>query len=88
MVITYWEMVASFIVEGVLNEHLFAQSGLELLLVFERVRPILGAMRESSRNASMWRNLEIVALRLAAHLDRTGGAGAAAAFAERTKALR
>ena len=47
MVITYWEMVASFLTSGVLNAELFYQSGRELLLVWERVRDIVPAMRET-----------------------------------------
>ncbi len=38
MVISYWDMVASFVVSGVLNKELFFQSGRELLVVFERMR--------------------------------------------------
>src|SRR5450432_3769526 len=37
-VVTYWEMVASLMTSGVLNEQLFFQSGMELLLVWERVK--------------------------------------------------
>ena len=33
MVISYWDMVASFVVTGVLNKELFFQSGRELLLL-------------------------------------------------------
>ena len=45
MVISYWDMVASFIVTGVLNKELFFQSGRELLVVFERLQA--GAARDS-----------------------------------------
>lgn len=34
MVTTYWEMVSSFLVSGVLHEELYAQSGLELLMTW------------------------------------------------------
>ena len=34
MVVTYWEMTASFITSGVLNQNLFFQSGRELLFVW------------------------------------------------------
>src|SRR5471030_333157 len=36
MMITYYEMVASFITSGVLHAELFYQSGREMLLVWER----------------------------------------------------
>ena len=33
MVMSYWEMVASFITGGVLNQELFFQNGMEMLLI-------------------------------------------------------
>lgn len=71
-VITYWEMVASFITSGVLNEKLFFQSGMELLLVWERVRTMLPEQRQLAKNPATWRNLELVAERFIAHLDGLG----------------
>ena len=61
MVTTHWEMVASFITSGVLNEELFFQSGRELLFCWERVRDIVGELREANRNPIEWKNLETVA---------------------------
>src|SRR3954466_15895852 len=57
MVVTYWEMVASFLTSGVLNNELFYQSGRELLLVWERVRDIVPAMREKLGHARELKNL-------------------------------
>jgi len=68
-VITYWEMVASLITTGVLNEHLFFQSGMELLLVWERVKDYAAASRKSSKNPAQWKNLELVALKFIQHLN-------------------
>lgn len=83
-VITYWEMVASLITSGVLNEHLFFQSGLELLLVWERVKTMLPEMRETYRNPAQWKNLETVAERFAAYL----GAEAYEAFSARVRGTK
>ena len=58
MVTTYWEMVASFLTLGVLNNELFYQSGRELLLVWERVRDIVPAAREAMKHPREFRNLE------------------------------
>src|SRR3954471_16972129 len=58
MVVTYWEMVASFLTSGVLNAELFYQSGRELLFVWERVRDILPTVREKAGNARELKNLE------------------------------
>ncbi len=61
MVISYWEMVASFVTSGVLNEDLFFQSGRELLFCWERLRDIVPAYRQTAGNPNEWRNLETVA---------------------------
>jgi hypothetical protein len=61
MVVTYWDMAASFITSGVLNEKLFFQSGRELLLVWERVRDIVPEMREARKDPTYFKNLEQVA---------------------------
>jgi hypothetical protein len=61
MVMTYWEMVASFVTSGVLNQELFFQSGRELLLVWERIRDVLPGIREQHKDASYYGNLEAAA---------------------------
>ena len=68
-VITYWEMVASFITSGVLNEHLFFQSGMELLLVWERARDLSVESRAVNKNPASWKNLEMVAGRFIQYLN-------------------
>jgi hypothetical protein len=82
MVVTYWEMVASFLTSGVLNEDLFFQSGRELLLVYERIRPVLAQVREAFKDPNAYKNLETVAKRFIEHLNRTGP-GSYEAFAAR-----
>jgi hypothetical protein len=61
MFTTYWEMVASFLTSGVLNEDLFFQSGRELLFCWERVRDVLPQMRELYKNPNELKNLEMAA---------------------------
>jgi len=58
MVTTYWEMVASFLTSGVLNNELFYQSGRELLFVWERIQDILPAAREAFGNPRELKNIE------------------------------
>jgi hypothetical protein len=61
MVVTYWEMVASFITSGALNAELFYQTGREMLVVWERVRDIMPAVRNTIKNQREWKNLEVAA---------------------------
>lgn len=84
MVTTYWEMVASFVTAGILNEELFFQSGRELLLVYERMRGILPLLREQQGDSSSLGNLEAVARRLIDWWERRSP-GAPAAFAKRIR---
>jgi hypothetical protein len=85
MVTTYWEMVASFVTSGVLNEELLFQSALELLFVWERIRDVVPEMRRVFKNGAQYRNLETVAGHFAELLDRNGGPEAYEAFSKRVR---
>ena len=61
MVTTYWEMVASFLTSGVVNQELFFQTGRELLVTWERVREIVPLVRAANKNPLELRNLELAA---------------------------
>ena len=61
MVTSYWEMVASFITGGVLNQELFFQNGMEMLFVWERVRELIPEIREAYKNPTYFQNVETVA---------------------------
>jgi hypothetical protein len=61
MVVTYWEMVASFINSGVLNQPLFFESGRELLFVWERLRDVLPELRRTIKDDAAYRNIELAA---------------------------
>jgi hypothetical protein len=60
MVLSYWDMAASLVTSGVLNQDLFFQSSGELLFAWERFRGILPAFRDIFKNPSMFQNLETV----------------------------
>jgi hypothetical protein len=70
MVSSYWDMVASFIVSGVLNEELFFQSGGEMLGCWVKLREIVPDMREMMKNPFIAKNLEEVAGRYATWLNK------------------
>jgi hypothetical protein len=72
MVSTYWEMVASFITSGVLNQDLFFQSGRELLFVWERIRDLVPAMREAYKDPTYLGSFEKVATAYIEYLKRQG----------------
>ena len=84
MVVTYWEMVASFLTSGVLNPELFYQSGRELLFCWERVRDILPDVRRAYGHARELKNLELAA---AAYIKwwKKAAPGAYEAFSQRVR---
>lgn len=70
MVSTYWDMVASFITSGVLNQELFFQTGMELLVCWERIKGVMPEFREMTKNPMMGKNLEEVAGRYTKWLEK------------------
>jgi len=84
MFTTYWEMVASFITSGVLNEELFFQSGRELLFCWERVRDLVPIFRDQYKNPLELKNLETAAAAYIAWLNKRAP-GAYEAFSKRVR---
>jgi len=58
MVTSYWDMAASFVTSGVLNQDLFLETNGELLFVWEKVRELLPQMRKANANPGYMKNLE------------------------------
>lgn len=75
MVVTYWDMVASFIAGGILHQELFFQSGREMLLVWERMREVLPEIRQKYKDPHLWSHLEIVGNQYAAYFQGRSGEG-------------
>lgn len=77
--ISYWEMVASFVTSGVLNEELFFENTRELLLFWLRLKPVVNDIRAAYHDPNAWKNLETVATAFEKYL----GPEVFAAFAAR-----
>jgi hypothetical protein len=75
MVVTYWDMVASFVSSGVLHQELFFQSGRELLLVWERLRDVLPEVRARYEDPYLWAHLETVGNEFASYFKGRSGDG-------------
>jgi hypothetical protein len=84
MVVTYWDMVASFLTSGVVNQELFFQSGGELLFVWERVRDVVPQLREANNNPQQFKNLEQAAVAFVEWWNKQAP-GAYAAFSKRIR---
>jgi hypothetical protein len=61
MVISYWEMAASFVTSGVLNEELFLQNSGEALVVWEKTRTLIEESRKMMNNPGFMKNFETIA---------------------------
>ena len=70
MVISYWDMAASFVAAGVLNPELFFASSREILLVGVRMQPVLTELRAMFKDPSFLENLESVAKQYSDHLNK------------------
>ena len=84
MVTSYWELVASLVASGVLNQDLFFQTGRELLLCWTRIRDVAQQVRAQNKNPIEWKNLETVANAYIAWWN-ANAPGAYDAFCDRIK---
>ena len=58
MVTSYWEMAASLVNNGAIDEKLFNDAGAEHVFVFAKLQPILGEMRQAFDSPQAFANLE------------------------------
>jgi len=56
----YWGIVASFVLQGVLNEELFLQPAFsgEMFLIFAKIYPYLKELREKMGDPNLFRSIE------------------------------
>lgn len=58
MVVSYWEMAASLVNRGLINEEFFFENSGEQWMVWERLRPVISAWRGLYKNPHQFENLE------------------------------
>ena len=56
----YWGIVASFVVNGVLNDDLFLSPGFsgEMFLLFAKMHPFVGELRQKLNDPNAWKDIE------------------------------
>jgi hypothetical protein len=64
MVISYWDMAASFVNHGAIDEKMFNDANGEHLFVFSKVEPFLSELRTIFVNPEFLQNLETVVKRI------------------------
>ena len=63
MVVTYWDMAASFVNRGAIDEEMFFDSNGESVVIFAKVQPFLEQVRANMRSPKYLMNLESLIMR-------------------------
>lgn len=61
MVVSYWEMAASILNHGLINDELFFENNSEMWAVWNKIKALTPAWREMWKNPLIWKNLETAA---------------------------
>ncbi|HEX8651564.1 MAG TPA: hypothetical protein VF708_12050 [Pyrinomonadaceae bacterium] len=64
MVTTYWDMAASFVNHGAIDEQMFNDANLEHVAVFAKVEPFIAEIRAMAKMPQYLANLEQLVMRL------------------------
>ena len=63
MVTSYWDMAASLVNHGAIDEEMFADAHGEHIVIFSKIEPFLPELREATGNQNMFENLEKLIMR-------------------------
>jgi hypothetical protein len=61
MTISYWDMAASLVNNGLIKEELFFENTSEFWIVWDKVRGLAPTLRQQFKNPMVWKNLETLA---------------------------
>jgi len=78
MVISYWDMVASIVNRGLIDDELFFESNGEIWVVWDRMRSIVPTWRSAFKNPHLFSNIEDTCKRLEAWRERRAPGSSAA----------
>ena len=73
MVTSYWDMAASFVNHGALDEQMFFDANGECLVVFAKIEPFLEEIRSTSGMPQYLQHLEQLVMRLPDAQERLSG---------------
>jgi hypothetical protein len=62
MVVGYWEMACSLVLNGAIDQKMFNDANGEHLFVFSKIEHLIPAWRERMGDPGVWKSLETVAL--------------------------
>lgn len=64
MVVSYWDMAASFVNHGAIDEEMFMDAGGEWIIVFAKVEPFLEEVRATMQSPRYLANLEKLVMKM------------------------
>lgn len=64
MVTSYWDMAASFVNHGAIDEEMFFESNGECVIVFSKIEPFLEELRQIMGSPKYLKNLETLVMKL------------------------
>jgi hypothetical protein len=64
MVVTYWDMAASFVNHGAIDEQMFLDSNGEAVVVFSKIEPYLEDLRQIMGSPNYLKNLETLVMKI------------------------
>lgn len=70
MVSSYWDMAASLVNRGLIDDEMFFESNGEAWAVYDRLRPLLPAWREAVKSPHLFRNIESLGQRMEAWREK------------------
>jgi hypothetical protein len=73
MVVSYWDMAASLVNNGAIDEQLFNDANGEHLFVFAKIEPILEELRQVTQQPDMLRHFETLVRRMPNSEQRLNG---------------
>ncbi len=60
MAVSYWEMAASIVQQGLIKEELFFENTNELWVIWQKIKHLAPGVRKLYANPQVWKNLEAV----------------------------
>jgi len=73
MVITYWDMAASLVNNGAIDEQMFNDANGEHLFVFAKIEPILEGLRQEWNQPEMLKHYETLIRRIPNNQEKLAG---------------
>ena len=73
MIVSYWDMAASLVNNGAIDEQLFNDANGEHLFVFAKIEPILEELRQVTQQPDMLRHFETLVRRMPNSEERLNG---------------